>query len=218
MSEVSQDDWLAEWRKPGSEAAVRNGLAEQWPEVECTREVEKPMALLLTDEKELVSNPENLDASVQEVFELMLGACCHREDGRRLRTAEGVEWVTAVVGFGGSLSGACMLRCGGRVAAEIAARMTGTECYRVDETVKDAIGEICNMVAGAWKSRAPNLAANCGLSVPAVIAGCDYNLRVHAKEFQLLHTYLFDDQAFEVTIVCDGLQGLQGRLSTSIQS
>ena len=47
------------------------------------------------------------------------------------------------------------------------------------------IGEICNMLAGTWKGKVPELAANCGLSVPAVITGRDYNLHVQAPEFQL---------------------------------
>jgi hypothetical protein len=58
----------------------------------------------------------------------------------------------------------------------------------VDDTVKDGIGEICNMLAGAWKGKVPDLAANCGLSVPAVITGRDYNLHVQAPEFKLHHT------------------------------
>ena len=89
---------------------------------------------------------------------------------------------------------------------KIAARMTGMEFDAVDDTVKDGIGEICNMLAGAWKGKVPELAANCGLSVPAVITGHDYNLHVQAPEFQLHHFYRFEDEEFEVTIVCDGLQ------------
>jgi chemotaxis protein CheX len=88
----------------------------------------------------------------------------------------------------------------------IAALMTGMEFSEIDDTVKDGIGEICNMLAGAWKSKVPDLAANCGLSVPAVITGRDYNLHVQAPEFQLHHTYGFENGNFEVTIVCDGLQ------------
>jgi chemotaxis protein CheX len=163
------------------------------------------MGLTLRNEIHLVSDPRNLDASVQEVFELMLCASCRREDG--LPEPDGrFESVTAVVGFAGMLSGALMLRCSGQAAALIAARMTGMEFDRVDDTVKDGIGEICNMLAGAWKSRVPNLASHCGLSVPAVITGSDYNLHVQAPEFQMHHTYAFEGQSFNVTIVCDGLQ------------
>jgi chemotaxis protein CheX len=85
--------------------------------------------------------------------------------------------------------------------------MTGMEFEEIDDTVKDGIGEICNMLAGAWKGKVPDLAANCGLSVPAVITGRDYRLHVQAPEFQLNHRYRFgDDMSFAVKIICDGLR------------
>jgi chemotaxis protein CheX len=89
---------------------------------------------------------------------------------------------------------------------KIASHMTGMEFEEVDDTVKDGIGELCNMLAGAWKGKVPDLSANCGLSIPAVITGRDYNLHVQAPEFRLIHCYRFEDSTFEVTIVCDGLQ------------
>jgi chemotaxis protein CheX len=168
-----------------------------------TDEMERPMAVSLRESVQLVSDPRNLDASVEEVFKLMLGVACERNSGLPI---EEPESVTAVVGFGGLLSGACVFRCGGTVAIRIAALMTGMEFADLDDTVKDAIGEIGNMLAGAWKGKVPNLAANCGLSVPAVITGRNYNLHVQAPEFQLHHAYRFEEMGFDVTIVCDGLQ------------
>ena len=154
-----------------------------------------------------VSDPENLDASVEEVFELMLGVRCERDLGAAAMTASAEpESVTAVVGFGGRLSGACVFRCGASAAMKVAARMTGMEFHEIDGTVKDGIGEICNMLAGAWKGKVPDLAAHCGLSVPAVITGRDYQLHVQTPEFQLRHAYSFEDAHFAVTIVCDSLQ------------
>jgi chemotaxis protein CheX len=99
-----------------------------------------------------------------------------------------------------------VFRCGAQTAMKVAAHMTGMDFNHLDDTVKDGIGEICNMLAGAWKGKVPDLAANCGLSVPAVITGRDYKLHVQAPEFQLHHIYCFGDASFAVTIVCDGLQ------------
>jgi chemotaxis protein CheX len=161
------------------------------------------MAVSLRESVELVSDPRNLDASVEEVFQLMLGVNCRRDSGEVVREPESV---TAVVGFGGLLSGACVFTSGGQAAMKIAGHMTGMEFTEIDDTVKDGIGEICNMLAGAWKGKVPALAANCGLSVPAVITGRDYNLHVQAPEFKLNHIYRFDDTSFAVTIICDGLQ------------
>jgi chemotaxis protein CheX len=165
---------------------------------------EHTMISSLRESIHLVSDPRNLDASVEEVFRMMLGVNCRRYMGP-VEVSE-PESVTAVVGFGGLLSGACVFRSGATAAIKIAAHMTGMEFAEVDETVQDGIGEICNMLAGAWKGKVPELAANCGLSIPAVITGRDYNIHVQAPEFKLHHIFKFDDSSFEVTIICDGLQ------------
>jgi chemotaxis protein CheX len=166
-------------------------------------EMEPTMAVSLRESVQLVSDPRNLDASVDEVFQLMLGVTCRRDPGPAVQEPESV---TAVVGFGGLLSGACVFSCGASAAIKIAAHLTGMEFDDIDDTVKDGIGEICNMLAGAWKGKVPDLSANCGLSVPAVITGRDYRLHVQAPEFQLRHLYRFDEVVFGVTIVCDGIQ------------
>ncbi len=168
-----------------------------------TNQGERAMRVSLRESVQRVSDPRNLDASVEEVFRLMLGIECQLQAGA---SAVGKESVTAVVGFGGLLSGACVFRSTAGTAMKIAAQMTGMEFVEVDDTVKDGIGEICNMLAGSWKGKVPELAANCGLSIPAVITGRDYNLHVQAPEFQIHHIYGFDEDVFEVTIVCDGLQ------------
>src|SRR5580692_514817 len=168
-----------------------------------SNEMEQTMAVSLRESLQMVSDPKNLDATVEEVFKMMLGIDCQRDAGPLVMEPESV---TAVVGFGGLLSGACLFKSGSSTAIKIAASMTGMEFEEVDDTVKDGIGEICNMLAGAWKGKVPGLAANCGLSIPAVITGRDYNLHVQAPEFKLVHTYKFDGGSFEVTIICDGLQ------------
>jgi chemotaxis protein CheX len=167
------------------------------------QEMERTMTQSLRENMHLVSDPSNLDSSVSEVFQMMLGADCHLIEETAI---DEPETITAVVGFGGLLSGACVFRSGGSAALTIAAKLTGMEFSEIDDTVKDAIGEVCNMLAGAWKGRVPDLSANCGLSIPAVITGKDYNIHVQAPEFRLHHTYRFEDTIFAVTIICDGLQ------------
>jgi chemotaxis protein CheX len=157
----------------------------------------------LRENLHLVSDPKHLDSSVDEVFHMMLGAACSLAQENPVEEAEAI---TAVVGFGGLLSGACVFRSTASAALVIAAKLTGMEFEEMDDTVKDAIGEVCNMLAGTWKGRIPELAAKCGLSIPAVITGRNYQIHVQAPEFRLHHVYRFDDTLFEVTIICDGLQ------------
>jgi chemotaxis protein CheX len=168
-------------------------------------EGERAMALSLRESLHLVCDPGNLDAAVEEVFQLMVGVRCLRHAELPENEAE-PESVTAMVGFAGLLSGACVFKSGRAAAIQIAARLTGMEFDAIDDTVKDALGEICNMLAGTWKGRNPDLAAHCGLSIPAVVTGRDYHLRVLASEFKLHHCYCFEDARFAVIILCDGLK------------
>jgi chemotaxis protein CheX len=166
-------------------------------------EMEKSMTLSLRENLHLVSDPSNLNSSVEEVFHMMLGAASIPTESVPVEEA---ETITAVVGFGGLLSGACVFRSGASAALVIAEKLTGMEFSEIDDMVKDAIGEVCNMLAGAWKGRIPDLSANCGLSIPAVITGSNYRIHVQAPEFRLHHVYDFEGSIFEVTIICDGLQ------------
>jgi chemotaxis protein CheX len=182
---------------------VRNGSIARMGEGENTG-TERKMTVSFRDAFQLISDPKNLDESVNEVFGMMLGAECQRTQESAKKEDESV---TAVVGFGGALSGACVFACAHTSAISIATLMTGMEFSEIDDTVKDGMGEICNMLAGAWKGKVPGLSANCGLSVPAVITGRDYNLHVQAPEFQLRQNYLVNQESiFEVVIICDGLQ------------
>ena len=161
------------------------------------------MTQSLRENMHLVADPLNLDSSVEEVFNMMLGVSCLPSEEALVEES---ETITAVVGFAGLLSGACVFRSGGSAALNIAGKLTGMEFSEIDDTVKDAIGEVCNMLAGTWKGRVPDLSANCGLSIPAVITGSNYRIHVQAPEFRLHHIYRFDDSTFAVTIICDGLQ------------
>jgi hypothetical protein len=61
-------------------------------------EMERTMTVSLRESVQLVSDPGNLDASVEEVFQTMLGVSCRRDSSPTVARAESV---TAVVGFGG---------------------------------------------------------------------------------------------------------------------
>lgn len=150
-----------------------------------------------------ISDPRTLDATVEEVFSLIVGCAC--SPAEEIAVSE-EKSLMAVIGFGGVLSGACVLRCSARAAGVIAGRMMNMELPELDATVQDAMGELCNMLAGGWKGRIPELASDCVLSVPAVITGCDYQFRVHAPQFQLSRFYGFEGVQFELKIVCEGIQ------------
>lgn len=144
-----------------------------------------------------------MDESIEEVFSLMMGVQCTPCADC---TAESPETISAVIGLAGAMSGTCVLRGGVKTAMRMAGALTGMEMTALDDTVKDAIGEICNMVAGAWKGKLPGLASNCMLSTPTVVTGTNYQLHIQRPQFRIERCYGFDRHMFSLTVVCESMQ------------
>jgi chemotaxis protein CheX len=81
-----------------------------------------------------------------------------------------------MIGLAGDLCGVLSFRCSVGSAVQIAGRMLGTDERTSEESIRDALGEICNMVAGSFKAQLSDVAEQCMLSVPTVVSGKDYRL------------------------------------------
>jgi CheY-specific phosphatase CheX len=57
----------------------------------------------------------------------------------------------------------------------MASKMLAVEAVDGSREVSDALGEVCNMVAGNFKNKIPGLGDGCMLSVPIVITGKNYS-------------------------------------------
>jgi len=146
---------------------------------------------------------QHLDEAVDEVFSLMMGMPCVAVGESPI---EEHETISAVIGLAGVMSGACVLQSGEKVALRIAECLTGMPILELDATVKDAVGEVCNMVAGAWKGKLPALASGCMLSTPTVVTGTNYQLHTQRAEFQMERYYKFESFTFSFSIICEATQ------------
>jgi len=146
-----------------------------------------------------------LDLAVAEVFELMMGVACRPVISGAAAEPGEAGGVSAIIGLAGALQGACVMRMRQPVALKLAERMVGSPMASFDRTVKDALGEACNMLAGAWKGKLEGFSSSCMLSVPAVISGSNYEINLPAPAFHLERAYVFDAQTFTFCIDCAGL-------------
>lgn len=89
------------------------------------------------------------------------------------------ERITGSVGFvGEKVTGAVYVHLPGALARLAAASMIGIGPEEVegDEVVNDAVGEMCNMVAGGLKSNLCDAGAPCAVSTPAIIRGSSFQI------------------------------------------
>ncbi len=126
-----------------------------------------------------------LQLAMQEVFDLMLA--CPLEVPREPPPEEILD-VTSMVGLAGRLCGILTVRCSRKSAARMAAHMLGVDAEKAGPEIFDAMGEICNMVAGNFKNKIAGLGDGCMLSVPTVITGTEYCL--HSRIDDEMHTVL----------------------------
>ncbi len=115
-----------------------------------------------------------LEAATREVFEVALGVPL-----KAVSNAEPplVADLTVMVGLSGSMRGVLSMHCSVESACQWASKMLARDMQDFNQHVRDAAGEICNMVAGCFKRRLPpGVDDNCLISTPTVISGTDYQL------------------------------------------
>jgi chemotaxis protein CheX len=83
---------------------------------------------------------------------------------------------SAMIGLSGGLMAMISIHCDAYIAMDIAGAMLDTEFDEVDDDVKDAMGEVANMVAGGMKSRLLDDNIDVTLAIPTTIVGKGYNV------------------------------------------
>jgi chemotaxis protein CheX len=140
--------------------------------------------------------PAILRDTVVEVFFMMVGAMVLTpETGDHPVLAQ----VTGMVGIAGPLSATLSLRCSMDSATRIAAQMLGITPDKAAAQKCDAIGEICNMVAGSFKQKI-GLGDQCMLSVPTVLTGKDYQIRSRSVYVRVEMPILFEHEPIWVSL------------------
>jgi chemotaxis protein CheX len=138
-----------------------------------------------------------IELSAREVFELMLSSQLTLPDATPdLSSLE----VTAMVGLAGQLCGLLSVRCDEKSAALMASKMLGVPLDKVGPKVSDALGEICNMVAGNFKNKIAGLGDGCMLSPPTVITGTNYDLHSLADSPVLEVRLLFESRPIVINL------------------
>jgi chemotaxis protein CheX len=141
--------------------------------------------------------PALLEVATREVFEIMVGSKL------RVRTDVGstrLEEFTVTVGLSGELRGLIGFHCSAASACRLASRMLQVDTHEFNDQALDAIGEICNMVAGNLKAKLPGVGDKCNISTPTIISGSDYHLHQPPRTEHFAICLDFDGSPIWVTL------------------
>jgi len=116
---------------------------------------------------------ELLAQIVESVFMTMMNLGVSTND---VPWTHGGERLTSFVHLTGEWNGAVLFECNPQQACQFAGRMLAMDPPEiVDDDVRDVLGELANMIGGNLKC---GMATGVRLSMPTVMEGRDYDLRV----------------------------------------
>jgi chemotaxis protein CheX len=138
-----------------------------------------------------------IDGIVASVFHLMLGRSCGEVD----EDAAGEMDISAKVLFWGAVEGCCMVEFPAAAAKRLTDAFLGAEGAWDDAMVEDAVGELCNMIAGGWKSKLGSADAGCHLSAPTVWRGVEQVEMSGCGGTRVRRVFGFDGGVFRVELM-----------------
>ena len=114
---------------------------------------------------------KNIVAATLEVFASMIFIDITPEFPVDHSDSEVEADVFSLIGLAGDLKGILAIQCPAEVAQAVTGAMLGMEMTELGEDVKDAIGEIANMVAGGLKVALAETGKKIELAIPSTVIG-----------------------------------------------
>ncbi len=142
-----------------------------------TVEIPYPRSTVLIRKLEL-----GIEAALKDIFATMFN-----DNARVLRHTEISDSprISSVVGFTGRLSGMLSLHFSSDMACKMASALLGMPVMQADENVRDAVGELSNMLAGSLKKQLSDTDNMFKISIPTVIVGMEYSMHAPANSQQV---------------------------------
>jgi len=140
--------------------------------------------------------PGDLAQIAASVFETMLNLEALEHDAPWFPAD---DRVTALVHLSGDWNGAVLMECDRAQACRFAARFLSMDTPETfNDDVRDVLGELANMIGGNLKSM---LTRGIRLSMPSVVDGSSYNVRVCGGELTERLSFQCEEGTFWVTVV-----------------
>jgi chemotaxis protein CheX len=133
---------------------------------------------------------DTLRATAIETFGTMVGVTVTVPPEGEVRI---LAEVTGMVGIAGAMRAVFSLRCSLQSATLLSSHMLGVSLEEAAAQKADAVGEICNIIAGYFKAKI-GMGDTCSLSVPTVLSGTNYQIHSPGKTTQLGLPLLYEGE------------------------
>jgi len=147
-----------------------------------------------------VEYAQQIIAATEEIFSSMImldvvaGEPCKRSN-ETLKSS-----VSGIIGLTGSSKALLGIHLPNSLAISVTTAFLGMTVEEVDEDVRDAIGELANMLGGSLKTALDPSGSNIQLSMPSVIYGEEYAIDSLANAITVAVPFDLDGKTFMVEL------------------
>jgi chemotaxis protein CheX len=138
--------------------------------------------------------------ALEDIFSSMYGEAVEIASDAQIGDA---PRISSMIGFGGTSSGFVALHFSGEMACRITEGLLGVQVREVDETVRDTVAEMANMVGGGLRNQMSSTHDDFKLSLPSVVQGLEYSTKGPAGSQEVFLAAVAGPYQFKVQLVLE---------------
>lgn len=108
--------------------------------------------------------------------------------------------ISGIIGMAGTMKGLLAIHLPNKAALAVTTAFLGMDVEEIDEDVRDAIGELANMLGGSLKCALDPKGSNINLSMPSAIHGEEYSIDCIADAEDITVPFAWDGNTFLVEL------------------
>jgi chemotaxis protein CheX len=147
-----------------------------------------------------VNHAQHISESTQEIFSSMIMLEVKPGEPFNRNKSMLKDSISGIIGLAGNTKGLLAIHLPTSVALAVTTAFLGMDVAEIDEDVRDAIGELANMLGGSIKSAIDPKGSEIQLSMPSSISGEEYSIDCIADAEEITVPFELDGATFLVEL------------------
>lgn len=114
--------------------------------------------------------------------------------------------VSGIIGFTGAVTGSMALSFSEKSILKIVSNMLGEEIQEINGDIKDAVGEITNIISGAARKELEKIGLNVLAAIPTVVSGKGHSISHVLGGPSIIIPFEMEEGHFVVDICINGME------------
>lgn len=147
-----------------------------------------------------MNHAQHIIESTQEIFSSMIMLDVSPGEPFKRNADLLKNSISGIIGLAGATKGLLAIHLPNTTALAVTTAFLGMDVEEIDEDVRDAVGELANMLGGSLKSVIDPNGSDVQLSMPSAVHGEEYSVDCLANAETITVPFSFDEHHFMVEL------------------